>query len=156
MPLMDGWAVSRAIRDLGYAALPIIIVSANAFDMAAGRAEVSCHDGFIVKPVSLPELLAKIKLHLRLDWIADPASAPASDLIKAETIPAVEDLTVLLELGSMGYIKGILEKLSELEQQTPSHVAFATELRRLVKRFRLNEYSIRLKEAIRNATDNVR
>jgi signal transduction histidine kinase/CheY-like chemotaxis protein/purine-cytosine permease-like protein len=156
MPVMDGWTVSRAIRDAGHANLPIIIVSANAFDMAAGRAEFPCHDGFIVKPVSLPELLAKIKLHLRLDWIADPVSAPASVLTKAETIPSVEDLAVLLELGSMGYIKGILGKLAELEQQTPSHLAFVTELRRLVKRFRLNEYSIRLKEAIRNVTDNIR
>jgi signal transduction histidine kinase/CheY-like chemotaxis protein/purine-cytosine permease-like protein len=155
MPVMDGWAVSRAIRDRGNTTLPIIIVSANAFDIPAGHAGFPCHDGFIVKPVLLLELLTKIKLQLRLEWIASPA-LPVSISSAPEAIPSVEDLTALLELGSIGYIKGILEKLAELELQSPSHLAFTTELRGLVKRFRLNEYANRLKEIIVNVADNVR
>ena len=153
MPHMDGWAVSRAIRDLGHPLLPILIVSANAFDLAVGRAEFPCHDGFIVKPVSLPELLTKIKLHLDLDWSADPAPAPAPAPMPAAAAltPAFLDLTQLLELGSIGYIQGILTKLAELDQRSPHYQDFTTQLRHLVKRFRLTEYTTRLKELIAHA-----
>ena len=155
MPGMDGWAVSRAIRDLdtpGTTALPILIVSANAFDLAAGRAGFPCHDGFVVKPVSLLELLAKIKVHLKLDWIAAPLPAATIVTSGPATLPSLDDLTALLELGSIGYVKGILAKLTELEQRTPSQLAFTTELRELVRRFRLNDFATRLKEAIRDAS----
>ena len=175
MPLMDGWAVSRAIRDLGHTLLPIVIVSANAFDMAAGLAEFPCHDGFIVKPVSMLELLSKIKLLLRLEWsAAPPASLPlpfsltlpapldtsidmALDMAldteaQQAMLPDLVELTALLELGSIGYAKGILEKLAWLDQQSASYQAFTTQLRDLVKRFRLNDYASRLKEAIQNVT----
>ncbi|GAA4025560.1 ATP-binding protein [Actimicrobium antarcticum] len=161
MPGMDGWAVSRTIRELGDATLPILIVSANAFDQAAGRAGFPYHDGFVVKPVSLLELLAKIKLHLRLEWIAAPSPALSIETSGpadiAPTLPSIDDLITLLELGAIGYVKGILEKLTELEQRTPSQLAFTTELRQLVKRYRLNDFAHRLKEAIRdasNANDN--
>ncbi|MEB0136673.1 ATP-binding protein [Actimicrobium sp. CCC2.4] len=150
MPEMDGWAVSRAIRALpGTATLPLLIVSANAFDLAAGRAGFPCHDGFIVKPVSLLELLAKIKLHLKLDWIAMPLPAVLPGA--PATRPPPEELAALLELGAIGYVKGILAKLTELEQHTPSQLAFTTELRELVRRFRLNDFAARLKEAIHDA-----
>ncbi|MFT5588355.1 MAG: signal transduction histidine kinase/CheY-like chemotaxis protein [Bradyrhizobium sp.] len=154
MPVMDGWAVSRAIRDLnrpGTTTLPILIVSANAFDLAAGRAGFPCHDGFVVKPVSLLELLSKIKLHLRLEWIAAPP--PAAILTTTTpTLPSLDELTALLELGAIGYVKGILAKLTELEQRTPSQLTFTTGLRELVRRFRLNDFAARLKEAIRDAS----
>lgn len=155
MPAMDGWAVSRAIRDQGEATLPILIVSANAFDMAAGPAGFPCHDGFIVKPVSLLELLAKIKHHLQLEWITEPAPV-APDTAGASAIPAVADLTTLLELGAIGYVKGILYKLSELEQCQPECLEFIAELRQLVRQFHLNAYANRLKETLQHAAANVR
>ena len=154
MPVMDGWAVSRAIRDSGEVALPILIVSANAFDMAAGQAGFPCHDGFIVKPVSLPELLAKMKQHLQLEWIAEPAAA-TPDLSRALRIPAMDDLTALLELGAIGYVKGIHDKLTEIDQRDPDCRAFTSELRELVKQFHLNAYATRLKESLHHAADNV-
>ena len=154
MPVMDGWEVSRAIRDMGEATLPILIVSANAFDMAAGHAGFPCHDGFIVKPVSLPELLAKIKQHLQLQWITETAT-PAPDLTSAVRIPAIDDLNALLELGAIGYVKGILDKLAEIDQRDPACRAFTTELRELVKQFHLNAYATRLKETLLHAADNV-
>lgn len=153
MPIMDGWAVSRAIRDMGEATLPILIVSANAFDLTAGHAGFPCHDGFIVKPVSLPELLAKIKHHLQLEWITE-TPVPTPDLAGASRIPAMDDLTALLELGAIGYVKGILDKLADIDQRDPACLAFTTELRALVKQFHLNAYATRLKESLHHAADN--
>jgi signal transduction histidine kinase/purine-cytosine permease-like protein/DNA-binding NarL/FixJ family response regulator len=158
MPLMDGWAVSRAIRNQGNLSTPILIVSANVFDLTSDRTEFPCHDGFIVKPVSLLELLAKIKQLLDLSWSIDIASASVPALAMTEpmvqehnTVPTPAALAVLLELGALGYIKGILENLAELERTTPSCSAVVAELRRLVTRFQLQQYTNRLKELMRDA-----
>ena len=152
MPIMDGWAVSRAIRNQGNMTTPILIVSANAFDMTSDRTEFPCHDGFIVKPVSLLELLAKIKQHLGLLWRIDAAASLPEHVDRLEsTMPSTTALTVLLELGALGYIKGILENLAELERKTPSCIAVTSELRDMVKHFQLQQYTTRLKELIRHA-----
>jgi CheY-like chemotaxis protein len=154
MPGMDGWTVCNTIRDLGYDKLPIVIVSANAFDTAAGRAGFPCHDSFVVKPVSLIDLLSAIKQHLSIDWI--PNMPPAPVIEKTITaVPAAAELNSLLELGAIGYIKGIQQKLDALEQDNPDYAPFADVLRALLKQFRLNEYTIRLKEMLRHDTDNI-
>ena len=154
MPGMDGWTVSRTIRELGHNKMPIIIVSANAFDTATGRAGVPHHDAFIVKPVSLIDLLSAIKQHLSIDWItsmAPPVAAPQP----ITSIPEAIELKALLELGAIGYIKGIQEKLDQLEQQNSDYTPFANVLRALLKQFELNEYTNRLKEMLRHDTDNI-
>ncbi|MBC7499786.1 MAG: response regulator [Herminiimonas sp.] len=158
MPGMDGWEVSRAIRDRGHAALPIMIVSANAFDVAAGRAGFPCHDGFVVKPVLLPELLAKVKHHLRLDHLAQRvhvADVVPYGLAAHVVVPSPACIAILLEMGAMGYVKGILGKLDEIEQEAPAIRAITNELRLLVKHYRFDDYMKRLREMPRHATDNV-
>jgi signal transduction histidine kinase/CheY-like chemotaxis protein/purine-cytosine permease-like protein len=152
MPIMDGWAVSRAIRNQGNLTTPILFVSANAFDMTSDRTEFPSHDGFIVKPVSLLELLTKIKQHLHLEWRANVApllTEPAGDGESA--ILSTDKLTVLLELGALGHVKGILKNLAELDRETPSCSAVTAQLRDLATRFQLHEYMTRLKKLMRDA-----
>lgn len=80
MPVMDGWSVARAIRARGLTQLPIIIVSANAFESGHERN----HDGvdpllyndFVVKPVSYNELLSKIRQQLHIDWVSAAMPPP--------------------------------------------------------------------------------
>ena len=152
MPDMDGWTVCRTLRERGHDTLPIVIVSANAFDV--GHAGLLCHDGFIVKPVSLADLLSVLKRHLALDWIAGPA--PASSLrARPYAVPSPAELNTLLELGAIGYVKGIQEKLDALEQANRDYAPFAAALRGLLKQFRLNEYTNRLKEMLRHDTDDI-
>jgi len=157
MPLMDGWAVARTIRARGHSQLPIIIVSANAFEPQHERSDTSLCNDFVVKPVSYNELLSKIRQQLHIEWVsaARPAesSAPLSQIMLL--VPTQEKLQALLELGTIGYAKGILNNLAELEQQNPAYLPFTTELRQLVKQFRLNEYVIRIKEMIRHDVNKV-
>ncbi|MFT5642497.1 MAG: signal transduction histidine kinase/CheY-like chemotaxis protein [Janthinobacterium sp.] len=158
MPLMDGWAVSRAIRNQGNTTTPILIVSANAFDMTSDRTEFPCHDGFIVKPVSMLELLSKVKQQLGLVWRGDatpllPLPEPEPERVDqpASTTPSRAALAILLELGALGHIKGILKNLAELERETPSCSAVTSELRDMATRFQLQQYTTRLKELMRHA-----
>jgi signal transduction histidine kinase/CheY-like chemotaxis protein/purine-cytosine permease-like protein len=154
MPAMDGGAVCRAIRAQGHASLPIIIVSANAFESTPQQIDPLSYNDFVVKPVSFNDLLSKIRLHLKVDWISDPAPQAASDGAACSTvmvIPAREKLQALLELGAIGYIKGIGAKLDEIEQQDQVYLPFTGELRELVKRFRLNDYNARLQALLHPA-----
>jgi signal transduction histidine kinase/CheY-like chemotaxis protein/purine-cytosine permease-like protein len=164
MPVMDGWSVARAIRARGLAQLPVIIVSANAFESGHERSndgiDPPLYNDFVVKPVSYNELLSKIRQQLRIDWVSAPLplAVPANEAIVAQTmmlVPSQEKLQALLELGSIGYAKGILKKLDEMEQQNSAYLPFTTELRKLVKQFRLNEYVTRIKEMIRHDVNNV-
>ncbi|MFX5622644.1 hypothetical protein ABTE00_21050, partial [Acinetobacter baumannii] len=65
----------------GLAQLPILLVSANAFENLHERNEPPLVNDFVVKPVSYHELLGKIRQHLQLDWVASilppvPAEVP--------------------------------------------------------------------------------
>ncbi|HEV2612636.1 MAG TPA: ATP-binding protein [Noviherbaspirillum sp.] len=160
MPGMDGWTLCRTLRERGHLRLPILIVSANAFESVPRHGDDACHDGFLVKPVSLTDLLSALKRHLHIEWLARPQSPPvaASTSASASTVmvvPPNAELTALLELGSVGYVKGILDKLDDIERRDAVYAPFTGELRQLVKRFRLNDYSIRIKELIRHDMDNI-
>jgi signal transduction histidine kinase/CheY-like chemotaxis protein/purine-cytosine permease-like protein len=164
MPLMDGWTVARAIRARGHVQLPIIIVSANAFENLHERVDPPLYNDFVIKPVPYGELLSKIKQQLQLEWVSAPAAGNAADPVGAAPlaarpmllVPSQEKLGTLLELGQIGYAKGILKKLDEMEQLNPAWLPFTTELRQLVRQFRLNDYINRIKEMIRHDVNNVR
>ncbi|SMP64515.1 hybrid sensor histidine kinase/response regulator [Noviherbaspirillum suwonense] len=157
MPEQDGWSVCRAIRERGHATLPVIIVSANAFDVSSVRhlEDMPCND-FIVKPVVLAELLAKVRLHTGIDWIprADDALADKPSR-PVKLVPSQPRLRGLLEAASIGHVKGILARLDEIERIDSAYLPFTAELRHLVKRFRLNELSSRLQEMIHHDVDKV-
>ncbi|PUA17147.1 ATP-binding protein [Glaciimonas sp. PCH181] len=161
MPIMDGWAVCRTIRARGHAQLPVIMVSASAIDGGPERLETALHTDFVVKPVSFNELLYKIRLHLKLDWIAGPAPTPVTLApLPVQTkvmflYPSQEKLDALLALGEIGYVKGILQRLDEIAAQDQAYLPFTNEMRGLVKRFRLNDFNNRIKEMMRDDVDKV-
>jgi hypothetical protein len=102
----------------------------------------------------MKDLLAKLKLHLCIEWIAAPKTEPAT----AQTlrmIPPRATLAKLVELGDIGYVKGIVALLSDIENKNALYAPFCTELKTLVERFRLPEYSNRLKEWMHDDVDHV-
>lgn len=149
MPQMDGWQTSHLIRRNALSQAPIIVVSANAFaDDRERSVEAECND-YLAKPVYIPALLDKIKTHLQLQWLkrAEPLPGPLAPLIA----PSVAALNALYELGELGYVKGILEKLDWLEQHEPHSASYVQSLRGQVKRFQLNDFNRRLKDALHHA-----
>jgi CheY-like chemotaxis protein len=154
MPGMDGWEVCRHLREQGLVDLPIIIISANVFDPTARQSDsLFCND-FIAKPLVLEDLLSKLKLHLGIEWIATAKAAPQAGL-GMRLIPPQATLAHLLELGAIGYVKGILAALEEIEGRNALYAPFCAELRALVERFRLPEYTNRLKEWNHENVDHV-
>ncbi len=152
MPQMDGWETSRLIRRNAQSKAPIIVISANAFaDDRERSVSADCSD-YLAKPVHTPELLERIHKHLDLQWLRRTLQLPAATP-DAVVRPSATDLEALRELGAMGYIRGILEKLDAIDRQTPASTSFTTPMRALVKSYRLDEFNRQLKEAEHERAD---
>ncbi len=154
MPGMDGWEVCRLLRESGYSDLPIVVVSANVFDPTARQSDSMYCNDFIAKPFMLAELLSKLKLHLGIEWISAKASeAKAPQPLRR--IPPRTTMTRLLELGAIGFVKGIHAELDRIEKENLLYAPFCNELRSLIDRFRLPEYTHRLKEWMHDDVDHL-
>jgi len=152
MPQMDGWETSRLIRRNAQSQAPIIVISANAFaDDRERSVSADCSD-YLAKPVHTPELLERIHKHLDLQWLRRTAHSPAAASEPAVR-PSSSDLEALRELGAIGYIRGIQEKLDAIDRLTPASASFTAPLRTLVKSYRLDEFNRQLKEAEHERAD---
>ncbi|MFP6850630.1 MAG: ATP-binding protein [Pseudomonas sp.] len=152
MPQMDGWETSRLIRRNAQSQAPIIVISANAFADDRERSVAAACNDYLAKPVHTPELLDRIQKQLNLQWLrrTAPLQIPA---LENNVRPSAEDLEALRELGAMGYIRGIQEKLDAIDRLTPSSASFTAPLRALVKSYRLDEFNRQLKEAEHDRAD---
>ncbi|WP_341303771.1 ATP-binding protein [Pseudomonas sp. TMP25] len=152
MPLMDGWETSRLIRRNAMSQAPIIVISANAFADDRERSVASECNDYLAKPVHTPELLERIHKHLALKWLrrSTPGPKPAPAV---SVLPSAIDLDALRELGALGYIRGIQEKLDAIDQLTPASISFTAPLRALVKGYRLDEFNRQLKEVEHHYAD---
>lgn len=62
LPVMDGLEATRALKgDAALAHIPVIMLTAHAFDEDQRRAFEAGADGFVTKPIDFPRLLATIR-----------------------------------------------------------------------------------------------
>jgi signal transduction histidine kinase/purine-cytosine permease-like protein/ActR/RegA family two-component response regulator len=151
MPGIDGWETIRRIRRQKLTEAHIAILSANAFDKGLDNdAGVDAAD-FIVKPVRVNELLDWIGRKLELAWvIADTPPAPHAPAGPPPLVPPPEtQLAALDELIGLGYLRGILAKLAEIEKIDPRHGEFVRVLRDLARQFQFDA----MKELLRKMRD---
>jgi len=151
MPGIDGWATLRAIRAQALSAAPVAIVSGNAFDKGLENDVGISIEDFILKPVRVNELLDWLGTRLQLEWIgAVPAALPVAepgDAING-ALPDAEHLQALDELVSLGYFRGIVRKLDEIEAADPAHAGFAEQLRGLARQFQLDAMTRVIRQAL--------
>ncbi|WP_263769388.1 ATP-binding protein [Propionivibrio soli] len=158
MPGMDGWETIRRIRTAGLTGAHIAILSANAFEKGQENDVGIAAEDFIVKPLRVDELLDWIGRKLGLQWVyADssevtPPDRPAEQPhhTAATAIPPSRHyLAALDELVDLGYVRGILNKLGEVERTEPASGEFVTILRGLARQFQFDA----MKEILRKARD---
>lgn len=155
MPGIDGWQTLRRMRalqlpGLDCRAIATAIVSANAFDKALyNELEIAPAD-FIVKPVRHSELLDWLERRLDLHWL--PA-APAAPLPPAAAAPPPPDcpgrstLAALAQAVALGYCRGALAALDDIERQQPAHQAFVQRMRQLARQFQFEAMGRILEQA---------
>ena len=174
MPGIDGWETIRRVRALEQArALPaagllpdaqapesgsaahhmnrlgasIAIVSANAFDKGLDNDVDIPAEDFILKPVRHSELLDWLERRLGLSWLeaAAPVPAPAnSGPLKQLAYPEAHHLDALRELVSLGYYRGIMNKLDDIESGEPGSSPFVAEMRSLARQFQFEAMGLLL------------
>ncbi|MBN9411298.1 MAG: response regulator [Burkholderiales bacterium] len=140
MPGIDGWETLRRMRAAGLGAgTQVAIVSANAFDKGLENDAGIGPEDFIVKPVRHAELLDWLGRRLALQWLehAAPTSEPANASDAPLTYPARERLQMLREVVALGYYRGIVNQIAEMEAAQPECAPLAERLRAMAREFRL-------------------
>jgi len=152
LPGIDGWETLRRLRAGGFSDARLAILSANAFDRALDNDVGIPPEDFIVKPLRVDELLDWLGRKLELEWVSadHPPSPPPAPPVPPPLIPPGEsDLAALDELVGLGYLRGILNKLGEIERRDVRHGEFVRVLRELARGFQFDA----MKEILRKMRD---
>ncbi len=139
MPGIDGWETLRRIRSAGHADIHLAVVSANAFDKGLENNVGIPPEDFILKPVRHTELLDWLERRLALVWHHDAAPSSAADAAASKALtrvlPDAAQMAALLEVVNLGFYRGIMNKLAEIESEQPATAAFVEEMRALARQF---------------------
>ena len=138
MPGIDGWETIRRARKLGLLHTVIAIVSANAFDKRLDNDVGITPEDFFVKPVRHSELLDWLERRLVLQWTATAADPPvrAADEALILVRPAPERLRALEQAVGLGYFRGIMNQLDDIDAEQPECAAWTDAQRALARQFR--------------------
>jgi CheY-like chemotaxis protein len=143
MPGIDGWETLRRIRLEAIGPAALAIVSANAFDKGLDNDVGITPRDFITKPVRVGELLDWLGRALALSWITADLAVAAVTLPAVATeslaLPAEPHLRALQELVNIGYVRGIVKRLDQIETESPACAAFVERMRAMARGFQLDE-----------------
>jgi signal transduction histidine kinase/CheY-like chemotaxis protein/purine-cytosine permease-like protein len=148
MPGIDGWATIRTIRSQKLSAAPIAIVSGNAFDKDLENDVGITPQDFVLKPVRVHELLDWLGSRLKLEWLEAPREAAPGAAPVRWVLPADAQLRALDELIQLGYFRGIVKKLDEIERDNAACASFVAHLRGLARNFQLDAMSTLVQRAL--------
>ncbi|OYD51064.1 ATP-binding protein [Acidovorax kalamii] len=157
MPGIDGWETLRRVRQMQLPNVQCAIVSANAFDKALDNDVDIRPDDFIVKPVRHTELLDWLERRLGLQWwyegdaLAQPTAPqpphPAFPTAEPLSYPNAAALAALAQAVALGYYRGILNTLDEIERSQPTHQAFVHTMRQMAREFQFDAMGQILEQA---------
>ena len=152
MPGIDGWETIRRLRRIDPAHAKVAIVSANTFDKGLDNDVAIRPEDFILKPVRHTELLDWLERQLGLRWLEQPVPAPVpAAAAPARAWPARQRLSALQEVVQLGYYRGIMNQLDEMEAAEPASAAVVGELRELARQFQFEAISRLLDSALAEA-----
>ncbi|SEF27309.1 ATP-binding protein [Variovorax sp. NFACC27] len=151
MPGIDGWETIRRARKLGLTEASVAIVSANAFDKGLDNDVGIAPEDFFVKPVRHTELLDWLERRLGLQW-TDTAAKPAPAAApRAMLAPSLARLRALEEAVGLGYFRGIMNQLDDIDAAQPECAAWTEAQRVLARQFQFEAMSRALAEAVESA-----
>jgi hypothetical protein len=108
-------------------------------------------EDFFVKPVRHTELLDWLERRLGLQWTdaaAKPVAAVAPRVMQA---PSLARLRALDEAVSLGYFRGIMNQLDDIDAAQPECASWTEAQRVLARQFQFEAMSRALAEAVESA-----
>ncbi|RCJ07257.1 response regulator [Cupriavidus necator] len=137
MPRHNGREAIRHLRSLTQCRhIPVIAVSASAFEQDHQSSLDAGANAFLPKPVDAGQLLALASNLLDLRWCyahVDPAPADAAAMHAPLAIPPSGEMAILHELARAGCMSDIAQRAAYLETINPRYRAFASRLRELAE-----------------------
>ncbi len=157
MPQMSGLEATRRLRRSPELKNVIVIgTSASVFDFDLNKSkEAGCND-FLPKPIRITELLEKLRIHLELEWFYEDGeplvckSNTEENSPQSLVAPPAEEVAALLTLAMKGDLKGIVERVTHLEELDVKYATFSSELRQLAKGFQVKK----IREILKNVGIN--
>ncbi|UOA10078.1 ATP-binding protein [Methylobacter sp. S3L5C] len=137
---IDGSETTRQLRNKGLL-MPIIILSANAYQADRLNAMTAGANDFLAKPVKVPHLLNKLKLHLALNWICqnDNIDLAATSTEEPLLLPPADEIKNLVHFVRIGDLLGLNKHLDELIRKQPKYQPFVSRVKALASEFRIAE-----------------
>ena len=129
------------IRASAHTEIQLAVVSANAFDKALDNAIGIPTDDFIVKPVRHTELLGWLEKRLGLTWMEAAGEAvigprPVPVEVPMRWVwPDWAALTALRDVVNLGFYRGVLNQLAQIETTQPETAGVVTDLRAMAWQF---------------------
>nr|WP_240791976.1 ATP-binding protein [Rhodoferax bucti] len=157
MPGIDGWETLRRIRSnaaLGGRQPHVAIVSANAFDRGLDNGLGLPPEDFIVKPVRHSELLDWLERRLELVWVDKNETAPPVAPAPLAVAPAAAGALpasacrALLEVARLGYYRGVLNQLQNLQVEHPECAAFIAQQEALARQYQFETMAEQLQKVL--------
>ena len=121
-------------------------MSANAFDKGLENDVGIRLEDFILKPARHSELLEWLQRRLALGWLDAPSLAQLAPTgsFEPRVYRAAAQLDVLREVVDLGYLRGIMNTLGEIEKSQPRSDGFAAEMCALAGQFQFETMSQQL------------
>ena len=143
MPVMDGATMLQNLQQHPQLKDTLaIVVSANSASIL-DSSQVDC-DGFLAKPVNLPDLLELLSQKLNLVW--QPLTQDVD--LAVPVVPTLEQLTPLLEFVQTGDIDSLVQQTNSLAETNTQYAKFATQIGQLAEQCQLDLLEKLLQDAI--------
>jgi signal transduction histidine kinase/DNA-binding NarL/FixJ family response regulator len=144
---IDGWQTLTRIRERGATALPVIMVSANAFDNRPELLREARCQAFVAKPVVESELLAVLQTHLGLQWLTERVPVPEATVPATPPVLPAQAASALVRHARLGHVQGLRDVLRDVAQSWPEHRDDCARIQALVERFDLEGVIDQLQES---------
>jgi DNA-binding response OmpR family regulator len=132
IPGIDSRETVRRVRRQHLTDAHVAILSANAFDKALENDAGVAAEDFIFRPPKVQDVLARIGRKLGLQWVTAnmPVAAPAPIAPPPLLAPGADHLAALDEVIQFGSLRGILNKLTEIERLDAQHTPIIRRIQR--------------------------
>ncbi|MDM8559696.1 two-component regulator propeller domain-containing protein [Candidatus Parabeggiatoa sp. HSG14] len=153
MPEMDGFELTRQIRQLSSLKDTVIIVtSASVFEKKYHNNLVAGSHAFLSKPIRTEEIFELLQQHLAIEWIYEDTLLSIDETNQTNQpiiAPPQKTIAILFELAMCGDIEAIEEQASQLAQSN-QFAPFAAKLYRFSQLFQVDKMCNWLKFFLEN------
>lgn len=148
MPGMSGLELADILREKGIRS-PILMLSANAQVPSQQNQKQASYNDYLVKPIANTALLDKLAHYLNLNWVSQTAQLEEQkeanteqQLVRTNAFFEVPDHALIRELkayAEMGYRKGVIQTLSQIQEAELITPTFLEHLNNLCEHFQFEQ-----------------